>query len=117
VIIFVGQKLTKPAIDLEVMKKTGYFYLIVCSLALSSLVSGCTQDTSRPRLRGILKMKYTPTGQAYKACCQGPYGSGACSESGSLYTITYDLFKSNPGDPCTYTDMFPTPTPSQGLKK
>jgi hypothetical protein len=85
---------------------------VLLTLALPSLLTSCTRDDERPRLKGVLKIKYTPAGKPYKACCQGPYGSGTCSEFGSLYTISYDLFNSDPGDPCTYSDLYAKPSPT-----
>ncbi len=62
------------------------------------------------RHEGVLKIKYSSNGKKYKACCQGYGGLGPCSEEGSLYTISYDIHHSEPGDPCTYTDMYSTPS-------
>lgn len=69
------------------------------------------------RYEGILKVKYNSNGKKYKACCQGYGGLGPCSEEGSLYTISYDIHHSEPGDPCTYADMYVTPSPTPGPKK
>jgi hypothetical protein len=98
----------------ERMKRHSGF-LWITLLTLMSLLGSCTEKNAKPRLKGVLKIKYTPAGKEYKACCQGPYGSGPCSEFGSMYTINYDLFNSDIGDPCTYTDLYapsPTPTPN-----
>jgi hypothetical protein len=95
-------------------------FLIIISLSLtgSSLSLAFSKKQSN-RHEGVLKVKYSSDGKKYKACCQGFGGIGPCSEQGSLYTITYDIFHSEPGDPCSYTDLYagPTPTPTPANQK
>jgi len=94
--------------------------IILISIFLNPILNESSLAFSRGqsnRHEGILKIKYSSGGKKYKACCQGYGGLGPCSEEGSLYTISYDLNQSAPGDPCTYADMNATPAPSMGPKK
>lgn len=81
------------------------------------IAQGVMACTSGDKVSGVLRIKYRDNGEPYKACCEGARGTGVCSDLENLYTVSYDLFKSEPGDPCTYTRLNRSePSPNQKFK-